>query len=155
MKTKLLTLLLIIASTSGILAQTKADSVIYLSPYVVVGPKNAATQISGSYAMYVPKGILTEKVRVAIKNTTGWADYVFDKEYTLKSIAEVDAFIKKNKHLPDVPTTQEVMAQGVDVAQTQQIFLQKIEEMTLYIIQQEKRIKALEQKLTKRNKSNK
>lgn len=144
MKKQVLIFLLYLANISMSLAQTKADSVMYLSPYVVVGSKSAAIQLNGSYGMYVPKGILTEKVRVAIKNSAGWADYVFDKNYPLKTVAEVETFVKANKHLPDVPTTEEVKAKGIDLAETQKILLQKIEEMTLYIIEQDKRIKALE-----------
>jgi hypothetical protein len=150
MRNYILILLLFFTSISVSFCQTKADSVMYLSPYVVVGSKSAAIQLNGTYGMYVPKGILTEKVRVAIKNSAGWADYVFDKDYHLKPLSEVASFVRVNKHLPDVPTTEEVKAQGIDLAETQKILLQKIEEMTLYIIEQDKRIKTLEMVVRKR-----
>jgi hypothetical protein len=142
-------LVLLSANFINALAQNKpkSDSVVYLSPYVVVGLNPKQVQVSGSYSLYVPKGILTERVRVAVKNSNSWADYVFDETYPLKPIAEVEAYIQQNKHLPDVPSTADVVRGGLDLGDGQRILLQKVEELTLYIIQQEKRIKALESKL--------
>jgi hypothetical protein len=72
-----------------------------------------------------------------------WADFVFDADYELKSLAEVEAYIAANKHLPDVPSEEEVLANGLDLANMQAIQQQKIEELTLYIIQQQKQMDAL------------
>ena len=151
MKKNYFTALLLAFSFSFIQAQTvktKADSVMYLTPYVVVGAKPTQVNITGLYAMYVPKGILTEKVRIAYKNGVAWADYVFQPEYRLPTLSELDTYIKTNGHLPDVPTAKDVAQEGIDVAETQKVLLQKIEEMTLYILQQEKRIKSLERSRT-------
>jgi hypothetical protein len=76
-----------------------------------------------------------------------WADFVFDADYELKSLAEVEAYIAANKHLPDVPSEEEVLANGLDLGEMQAIQQQKIEELTLYIIDQEKRIAAQQKKL--------
>ena len=151
MKTRYFFALLLLICFTNVLAQNKpkSDSVVYLSPYVVVGLNPKQVQVSGSYSLYVPKGILTERVRVAVKNSNSWADYVFDETYKLKPIAEVEAYIHQNKHLPDVPSTADVMRGGLDLGDGQRILLQKVEELTLYIIQQEKRIRALEEKLGK------
>jgi len=72
-----------------------------------------------------------------------WADFVFDADYELKSLAEVEAYILANKHLPNVPSEEEVLANGLDLGEMQAIQQQKIEELTLYIIQQQKQIDAL------------
>lgn len=56
---------------------------------------------------------------------------------------EVENFIKENKHLPDVPSTADVTKNGIDLAETQAILLQKIEKLTLYVIQQQKEIEKL------------
>ncbi|AXT62484.1 hypothetical protein D1816_19655 [Aquimarina sp. AD10] len=73
-----------------------------------------------------------------------WADYVFQENYQLPTLEEVAIFIKENYHLPDVPSQQEIEKEGVAVGDMQRIHMQKIEELTLYILQQEKRIKELE-----------
>jgi len=72
-----------------------------------------------------------------------WSDFVFDEDYELKSLAEVEAYIVANKHLPDVPSEEEVLANGLDLGEMQAIQQQKIEELTLYIIQQQKQMDAL------------
>lgn len=102
---------------------------------------------TGQYLLYVQQGILTEKVKVAICTTANWADYVFDKNYKLKTISELEAYIKANKHLPNVPSATEMVKEGLDVATMNAKLLEKIEELSLYIIEQNKRIEALEKKI--------
>jgi hypothetical protein len=97
----------------------------------------------GDYKLYVERGILTEKVKVAIKTTTDWADYVFHKNYKLKTLPELDSFIQKNNHLPGIPSTPEAIANGVDLGKMTSKLLEKIEELTLYIIQINKENQAL------------
>ena len=70
-------------------------------------------------------------------------DYVFAKEYQLKSLPELEAFIKEKGHLPNMPTAQEVESNGQDLGLIQQKLLEKIEELTLYVIQLEKELNAL------------
>jgi hypothetical protein len=74
---------------------------------------------------------------------TGWADFVFAKNYRLRPLSEVESFIKTNNHLPDVPSAADVEANGVKLGEMQTTLLQKIEELTLYSIQQNKEIEAL------------
>jgi hypothetical protein len=78
---------------------------------------------------------------------TGWPDYVFEKEYKLIPLNDLEKFVLKNKHLPGVPSVSDVDKDGVDVGDTQAILLKKIEELTLYIIEQNKRLEALEAKV--------
>jgi len=69
---------------------------------------------------------------------TGWSDFVFEDDYSLMSLAEVDAFIRKNKHLPGVPSAKEVIGNGNNLGEMDAILLQKIEELTLYVIELKK-----------------
>ncbi len=64
-----------------------------------------------------------------------WSDFVFDKDYKLKPLSEVEAFINENNHLPGVPSAEEVMENGINLAEMNAILLQKIEETMLYVIE--------------------
>ncbi|WP_199140357.1 hypothetical protein [Pedobacter sp. ASV12] len=83
-----------------------------------------------------------------VVNTTG-ADFVFENNYRLRPLAEVEKFIKENKHLPEIPTAKAMQQEGVGVSELQTKLLQKVEELTLYIIQQQKEIDELKKKLNK------
>ena len=83
-----------------------------------------------------------------IVSTTG-ADFVFADDYQLRPLSEVKTFIQENKHLPEIKSAQEMQENGVGINELQTQLLQKIEELTLYILQQEERIKALEAELNK------
>ena len=101
------------------------------------------------YGLYVQNGILTSKIRVATVNSANWADYVFAPGYRLRPLSEVNSFIDTNHHLPDVPSAQQVEQEGVDLLQMNIILLQKVEELTLYLIQQQQQIDELNAKLNK------
>jgi hypothetical protein len=104
---------------------------------------DADVTIPAGYKLYVQSGILTEKLKVAVVNSTDWADYVFAKDYKLKSIKEVESFIIANKHLPNVPSADQMVNGGLDVAVMDAKLLEKIEELTLYLIEQDKKINAI------------
>lgn len=76
-----------------------------------------------------------------VKVETGWSDFVFDKDYKLPTLEEVEDHINKHKHLPDIPSEKEVKENGVSLGEMQAKLLQKIEELTLYVIEQDKIIK--------------
>ncbi len=95
------------------------------------------------YKLYVASGIMTPKVRCAIPNSSFWADYVFDKGYKLQNLSEVEEYIQKNKHLPNVPSAAEVAKEGVDLVGMDVKLLEKIEELTLHAIKQQKDIDEL------------
>jgi hypothetical protein len=78
--------------------------------------------------------------KMIISQTGRWPDYVFSKQYRLPSLMEVENYIKQNSHLPGIPAAAEVAKKGMDVANNQAALLKKIEELTLYIIEQEKTI---------------
>ncbi|MDM8563155.1 hypothetical protein QUF54_07365, partial [Candidatus Marithioploca araucensis] len=73
-----------------------------------------------------------------------WSDYVFDEDYELMPLNEVESYINANKHLPDVPSADEVTENGLNLGETDALLLRKIEELTLYMIEQNKRIEKLE-----------
>ena len=112
-----------------------------------MGTPSVGLTLPAGYTMAVGGGVITEKVRVATTGTTFWADFVFDKTYKLRTLSEVAQYIKLNKHLPDVPSTADVNKEGIDLAQTQAILLQKVEELTLYVIEQNKKIERLNKKV--------
>ncbi len=119
----------------------------YIDGYLRIG--NGVSLPSG-YKLYVQDGILTEKVKVALSSDpTNWSDFVFDDNYDLRPLSDVEKFIKKNKHLPEIPSTEEVHKEGLDLAQMDAKLLQKVEELTLYVIQQQKEINELKKRLKK------
>lgn len=75
---------------------------------------------------------------------TGWSDYVFENSYKLKALSEVEAYVKAEKHLPGMPSAEEVAQHGVSVGEVQSKLLAKVEELTLHAIAQEKRIERQE-----------
>lgn len=78
--------------------------------------------------------------REVLIDNTGWADFVFDKSYKLPTLEEVEAHINKHSRLPEIPSEAEVKENGINVGEMQVILLQKIEELTLYVIQQQKEL---------------
>lgn len=100
-------------------------------------------QNNTAYKLDVGGIIRANKVVV---NTTG-ADFVFDPSYKLLPLKQVEIFINKNKHLPGIFSAKEMQKDGIELADQQTKLLQKIEELTLYIIEQNKRAEELSEKL--------
>jgi len=109
---------------------------------VLIGDANLYSMPNG-YNLFVQDGILTEKIKVANHSSSDWSDFVFDKNYNLPSLQYVEKYIQENKHLPEIPSAKEVATDGIDLAQMDAKLLQKIEELTLYMIDQKKEIAAL------------
>lgn len=84
---------------------------------------------------------------VKVKLHADWPDYVFHKNYSLKPLYEVEKYIKVNNHLPDIPSAYEIQVGGLDLGEMNAKLLKKIEELTLYIIDQNKRIEKLEEEI--------
>lgn len=112
-----------------------------------------AMPTNNSYRLIVQDGIITEKVKVALKGTLDWADYVFEPSYQLMPLEKVESFVKENKHLPNVPSAEEMSKNGLDVSQTSAKLMEKIEELTLYMIEMNKEIKALKSENAKLKKT--
>lgn len=92
------------------------------------------------YSMSVDGGLVCDAVLV--KEPGLWPDYVFAPDYQLRSLAELDAYIKTYKHLPDLPSAEEAQ-QGVELAEMNRLLLQKVEELTLYVLELKREIDAL------------
>lgn len=101
-------------------------------------PTMAGTADVSKYTLFVRGGILTEEVRVTLENE--WADYVFEEGYNLMPLDKVETFIKENGHLPNVPSAKQVNANGLELGEISKIQQEKIEELTLYLIEQKKQL---------------
>lgn len=102
------------------------------------------TTIPTGYKLAVAGKILAEEIQVSASGTSPWPDFVFSSTYNLRTLTEVEQFINQNNHLPDVPNAKEVDEKGIAIGAMNAILLQKIEELTLYMIEQEKRMTDLE-----------
>ncbi|NUQ25000.1 MAG: hypothetical protein HUU34_13695 [Saprospiraceae bacterium] len=98
-----------------------------------------------NYRIFTDGGILCTEVKILF--TQNWPDYVFDNNYRLMELKEVEEFIKNNRHLPDVPNVHDIQDNGIDVGEMNAILLRKIEEITLYIIYQNNEIEQLKARL--------
>lgn len=112
----------------------------FLSGKVQIG--NVSTT-SNQYDLFVEKGILTEQVKVAVKSTGEWSDYVFEEDYNLMPLRELENYVSKNKHLPNVPSAEEVVKEGINMAKMDAKLLEKIEEAYLYIIELKQEVEQL------------
>jgi hypothetical protein len=135
------------SKTTGYLAIGDFSTATSASPGMGGLPLPANIGQASGYRLVVQDGILCEKVKVALRATgsTDWADYVFEPEYKTKmmSLENLEKYIHTNKHLPNVPSTAEVQKEGLDFHETSRMFMEKIEELTLYMIDMKKEINAL------------
>ena len=91
--------------------------------------------------------VLAREVKINLDNN--WPDYVFEKAYPLLPLNELELFIQKEGHLPNVPSAESVESEGVALGEMNRILLEKVEELTLYLLEQNKRIEELEKELKK------
>ena len=89
------------------------------------------------------KVICTE---LLVRLVPNWPDYVFSKKYTLPGLNEVEDFIKKNNRLPGIPSAKQLETNGLNIGEMQKLQMEKIEELTLYIIELKKEIEKLKAK---------
>jgi hypothetical protein len=106
---------------------------------------NSANPATG-YQLSVDGKIIAEEVKVQL--STSWPDYVFADDYRLLPIEELEKSIRQNKHLPNIPSAADVTAEkGIELGEMNRKLLEKVEELTLYIIQLKKENNSLEQRL--------
>ncbi len=125
---------------------TGALSILHINGSTLVG--NGSVSTPEGYKLYVTEGILTEKLKIADASGIDWADYVFEEDYDRNTTDEVEAFIKANKHLPNVPSAKEVSENGIDVAEMDATLLRQIEELWLHVIELKKENEALKAEMT-------
>ncbi|MES2372832.1 MAG: hypothetical protein V4557_09650 [Bacteroidota bacterium] len=107
------------------------------------GAIGIGTTAPGPYKLAVEGVLGARKVKVTQANP--WADYVFDEGYQLRSLADIEGYIKANKRLPEIPSATEINKDGLDLGEMQTLQMKKIEELTLYLIELSKKNARLEQ----------
>jgi hypothetical protein len=106
----------------------------------ITGNIGIGTESNSNYKLTVNGAAIFKKV--VVKNATPWPDYVFDSAYRLKPLSTVEEYIKNHKHLPGTPAASTIEKYGVDIGDNQALLLKKIEELTLYLIEQNKKLEA-------------
>jgi hypothetical protein len=103
------------------------------------------TEVTNGYKLAIAGNAVAEEIVVKLQQD--WPDFVFSNEYELLSLSELEKSIEQNNHLPGIPSKSEVKKNGIPLGEMQGKLLQKIEELTLYLIEQEKKILELEKTL--------
>jgi hypothetical protein len=122
---------------------TDSTNVLVLAADGKVGVGTDLSNTTGydDYKLFVNGKILCEKIKV-ISDVAG-ADYVFDNNYVLKSLKDIEKYITENKHLPEIPSADDMKKNGLDLTEMNILLLKKVEELTLYLIEQNKQIDEL------------
>lgn len=107
------------------------------------GNVGIGTSTTGIHKLAVEGSIGAREISIELDN---WADFVFEDDYILPQLEDVEAYIEQHNHLPEIPSEAEVLENGISLGEMDARLLQKIEELTLYLIEQNKRINALEAK---------
>lgn len=140
------------------LLQTPSTASLVSNPLLTRNPTTGAIELQSQNALYfasngfvgintaTPREHLSVNGKIRAKEIKleliNWPDYVFDENYHSLSLHELEQFIKLNKHLPGIPSAKEVALDGVDMGVLNKNLLQKIEELTLHLIEQHKKIEA-------------
>lgn len=106
-----------------------------------------SARIATGYSLSVDGKIIAEEVKVQL--STSWPDYVFGKNYKLMPLEELEESINKNKHLPNIPAAAEIEKDGISLGDMNKRLMEKVEELTLYIIDLNKKNNALAEKVEK------
>ncbi len=128
--------------------RTGAASGLRVNQYGNVGIGTALTNNPNNYTLAV-NGTIGAKAITVENTSSAWSDYVFESDYKLMPLSEVEKYVNKNKHLPEVPSAKEVEEKGINVADMDNILLRKIEELTLHMIRIEKENATLKSRLEK------
>jgi len=97
---------------------------------------------ANGYKLSVDGKMIVEGATVALKSR--WPDYVFEKNYNLMPLTELKKFVKEKRHLPEVPSSTEIRKTGIDTGEMSTLLIKKTEELTLYFIALDERLKKLE-----------
>lgn len=132
---------------ADIVFDPNSENLIFKNPYTANrmiiksnGNVGIGTLETGIHKLAVEGSIGAREVKV---EASTWSDFVFNKDYNLKNLNEVELFIEENKHLPDIPSETEVIENGISLGEMDAKLLQKIEELTLYMIEMNKEIQLL------------
>jgi hypothetical protein len=122
------------------------DNGLAVSGNVVIGTSTAAT----GYKLSVNGKVMCEELRV--QDSGSWPDYVFANNYDLMSLKDLEKYINEHNHLPGISPASEIEEDGFEVGEMSNKLMEKVEELTLYLIDANKRIEQLEKQLEKLNK---
>jgi hypothetical protein len=115
---------------------------LHITSNVMIGTGTPAA----GYLLSVNGKIMSEEVRVQLD--ANWPDYVFNSNYKLRPLDELEQFITTHRHLPDIPSAKEVEKEGIALGDMQKRLMEKVEELTLYVIQLDKENKQLKTEVT-------
>lgn len=139
-----------LSSASGLKAGglLVADAYAYADPgkndLVVKGSVSIGAASSRGHKLAVNGTIRAKEIKV---ESTNWPDYVFEDNYDLKPLPEIEAFIKTNRHLPGVPDQKQAEEEGVNLGEMNRKLLEKVEELTLHLIDEQKARLAMEKEI--------
>lgn len=139
-----------VLKSSFIAATEFATDIAFANDNLVVGKSrhtipSTLFSLNPDYSLFVYGGIKAEEITVSLSST--WADYVFAPDYKLLSLEATEDYITKNNHLPNIPSADEVADNGVSLGEMSVMQMEKIEELTLHLIQVNKEKEALEKRL--------
>lgn len=126
-------------TTSSLLVNNNANAEVFRildNGKIGIGTANPQSTLAVSGDITAKKIVVT---------STGWSDYVFDDDYHLPGLLQVEEYIHHNRHLPEVVSAAEVKKNGVDLGASQTILLKKVEELTLYLIEEHKELEKLKE----------
>ncbi|MDF1548508.1 MAG: hypothetical protein P1P88_11845 [Bacteroidales bacterium] len=106
--------------------------------------KRCIMSINNDATVRIDGKLYSKEVRV---KANVWSDFVFNKDYSLITLEDLEKYISMHRHLPGVPSEKEVVENGINVGEMNALLLQKVEELTLYLIEQDKKIKLLEKEV--------
>ncbi|MFT6997748.1 MAG: hypothetical protein ACJAQ4_001502 [Cryomorphaceae bacterium] len=101
---------------------------------------------SSPYSLLIEGTAIAEEMFIKLKDAT-WGDFVFEKEYDLMPLDELEGYLKENKHLPDFPSAAEIEKDGLALGETERLLTIKVEELTLYILELKKEIDILREEI--------
>jgi hypothetical protein len=140
-----------VVTTGGFIRQISTDplSVIVNNTSTAMtflsnGHVGIGTTNPGTYLLAVNGNVHAQQVNVDL---TGWSDYVFKRSYVLRPLTEVQAYIDQNHHLPDMPSEQQVIKDGLNLGEMNKLLMKKVEELTLYLIDDNKKSSAQQTEL--------
>ena len=123
------------------------DETHQVNNFLIMGNKVGIGTMAPDEKLTVNGKIHAQEVRIDLSSPMTVPDYVFSNDYKLKSLQEVEAYIQQNSHLPEIPSAKEIEKNGLMLAEMNMSLLKKMEEMTLYMIEQNKSIEDLKKEI--------
>ena len=133
-----------ITTSNNSLWNSSAEGINYTAGNVAIGTDSNPILNGESYKLAVNGKIITEEVKVQLNQN--WPDYVFKKDYDLPSLEEIEQHITEKGHLINIPSAKEVKTNGISLGEMNSLLLEKIEELTLHLIQVKKELNELKAK---------